>query len=997
MPVRIYAFAKELGFDNKQLLDICDSAGVEDKGSALASLTDDEVVIIKDYLASPPPAEEEFEPEQEDVVQEASVPRSADDAQSDQHAPAAPDAQSDQAEAEVQSGAEAQSASEPVGSRDVDQAAPETVDPVATEQAAADDAVEPAVASKAVDKSAETTPEPVAAEQPPAKTKSVVSGLLGKLRSRSKDAFPSVKATTGKPIIKKASIHDVVEEKAPEPPAPEKVVQPPAPIRPSVPKTPMRNPLFSRGQKVVRDLDSRPKNTSGGEEKKRPVKKRGITANVAKMPEVKQPSASATDSTEKVQKPDIALPQDAINQIQRGGAAPLEHLTKSKKAKKKGNVGEKETSGEVFGDMPSKVRRSTAQRGDAPLGGLRNRRPTRYQRSRPGTRRSRGKVVNSAAPRKDDVVLQLPCTVREFSEAAGVPAVQALLTLQQLGDESAKNINSVLPDEMVELLVDHFEASVEIRQQQTAEDQMMAGYDVENEDEEDLLPRAPIVTFLGHVDHGKTSLLDALIGINVVSGEAGGITQHIRAYEVKKGEQKIAFVDTPGHEAFTEMRARGANVTDIAVLVVAADDGIMPQTEEAITHAKAAGVPIIVALNKIDIPGVTPDKAMQDLAAAELLPSEWGGETEVVKTSAINGVGLDELLETILVTAELYEYKANPDRSAFGTCLESEQQSDRGVVCKVMVQGGTLNIGDIVVCGAAHGRVKAMHDTLHPKRRLKSAGPSTPVNLTGFNTAPGAGDKLYVVDDVATAREIADTRLAQQHEQDVSGTVKISLEEMQRRLESGNLASNDAELITLNLIIRADTKGSIEAIKKELSKIEHPEVRIKIIQALVGGVSVADVRLAQASEAVICAFNVVPDETARSLADDVNAEIRRYEVIYKITDDLKAMLEGRLKPEEQIVDLGMAMVMQTFSVSKTGTIAGCRVMRGTIARDCRMRVIRDNTVIGDYAIESLKREKDDAKEVQRGMECGIKLAGFNDVKEGDTLEAYKIEEIARTL
>ena len=839
------------------------------------------------------------------------------------------------------------------------------------------------------------TPEEAAPapDEKPAKSKGVVSGLLGKLRSRSKEVMPSVKATTGKPIVKKASIHDVVAKAKDAPPEPQEK------IKPSTSKTPTRNPLFSRGQKVVRDLDSRPQKAEAGEEKKRPVKKRGITANVAKMPEVKQPTTSAAVSGEKVQKPDIALPQDAINQIQRGGAAPLEHLTKSaKKDKKKGKAGAADPkTGEVFGEMPSKVRRSSTKREDTPLGGLRNRRPARNYRSRPGTRRSRGKVVNSAAPRKDAVVLQLPCTVREFSEAAGVPAVQALLTLQQLGDDSASTINSVLAGEMVEMLVEHFESSVEIRQQQTAEDELMANYDVENEDEENLVPRAPIVTFLGHVDHGKTSLLDALIGIDVVSGEAGGITQHIRAYEVKKGEQKIAFVDTPGHEAFTEMRARGANVTDIAVLVVAADDGIMPQTEEAITHAKAAGVPIIVALNKIDIPGITADKALQDLASAELLPSEWGGDTEVVKTSAIAGTGLDELLETILVTAELYEYKANPDRSAYGTCLESEQQSDRGIVCKVMVQGGTLNVGDIVVCGAAYGRVKAMHDTLHPKRRLKSASPSTPVNLTGFNTAPGAGDKLYVVDDMATAREIAETRLSEQHEQDVSGTVKVSLEEMQRRLESGNLASNEAELITLNLIIRADTKGSIEAIKKELGKIEHPEVRVKVIQALVGGVSVADVRLAQASEAVICAFNVVPDETARSLADEVNAEIRRYEVIYKITDDLKAMLEGRLKPEENVVDLGMAMVMQTFSVSKTGTIAGCRVMRGTIARDCRMRVIRDNTVIGDYPIESLKREKDDAKEVQRGMECGIKLSGFNDVKEGDTLEAYKIEEIARTL
>ena len=981
MPVRIYAFAKELGFDNKQLLDICDSAGIEDKGSALASLTDDEVVVIKDYLASPPPAEEEtFEPEEEPEVE--AVEETADPEPVTPEEPVAA-ATEDVAEA-------APIAPAPVEETEVVEEI-ESVE-VAAEAVEAKAPVEPPV--EAVEETVAQAP--AVEEEAPEKPKSVVSGLLGKLRSRSKEAFPSVKATTGKPIVKKASIHDVaakVEEPvAPEPPKPQ------AKIKPSTSKTPMRNPLFNRGAKVVRDLDSRPQKADNGEDKKRPVKKRGITANVAKMPEVKQPSASTIDSGEKVQKPDIALPQDAINQIQRGGAAPLEHLTKSaKKAKKKGKAGEKEAvPGEVFGDMPSKVRRSTTQR-DSPLGGLRNRRPSRYQRSRPGTRRSRGKVVNSAAPRKDDVVLQLPCTVRDFSEAAGVPAVQALLTLQQLGDTSVSNINSVLPDEMVELLVEHFESSVEIRQQQTAEDELMQAYDVENEAEENLQPRAPIVTFLGHVDHGKTSLLDALIGIDVVSGEAGGITQHIRAYEVKKGDQKIAFVDTPGHEAFTEMRARGANVTDIAVLVVAADDGIMPQTEEAITHAKAAGVPIIVALNKIDIPGVTPDKAMQDLASAELLPSEWGGETEVVKTSAIAGTGLDELLETILVTAELYEYQANPDRSAFGTCLESEQQSDRGIVCKVMVQGGTLNVGDIVVCGAAHGRVKAMHDPLHPKRRLKSAGPSTPVNLTGFNTAPGAGDKLYVVDDVATAREIAEKRLSEQHEQDVSGTVKVSLEEMQRRLESGNLSSNEADLITLNLIIRADTKGSIEAIKKELGKIEHPEVRIKIIQALVGGVSVADVRLAQASEAVICAFNVVPDETARSLADEVNAEIRRYEVIYKITDDLKAMLEGRLKPEEQIVDLGMAMVMQTFSVSKTGTIAGCRVMRGTIARDCRMRIIRDNTVIGDYAIESLKREKDDAKEVQRGMECGIKLAGYNDVKEGDTLEAYKIEEIARTL
>jgi translation initiation factor IF-2 len=446
------------------------------------------------------------------------------------------------------------------------------------------------------------------------------------------------------------------------------------------------------------------------------------------------------------------------------------------------------------------------------------------------------------------------------------------------------------------------------------------------------------------------------------------------------------------------MRARGANVTDIAVLVVAADDGIMPQTEEAISHAKAAGVPIIVALNKIDLPGVTADKALQDLASHELLPSEWGGETEVIKTSAIAGTGLDDLLETILVTAELHEYKANPTRPAFGTCLEAEQQSDRGVVAKIMVQGGTLKVGDVVVCGGSFGKVKAMHDTLRPKKKLKEAEPSTPVNLTGLDVAPGAGDKFYVVDDVAKAREIAATRVHRGKVEQVGGrSVETSLDEFQKLLESGNLNRNSQDMVTLNLIIRADVKGSIEAIQKELGKIVHPEVEVKILQSLAGGVSVGDVRLAHASSGVIVGFNVVANEEARSLADELGVEIRRYNVIYKITDDLKATLEGRLKPEEQVVELGMAMVLRTFSVSKTGMIAGCRVMRGSVHRECRMRVIRDQTVIGDYPIESLKRERDDAKEVQRGMECGIKLEKFNDIKEGDTLEAYKIEEVARTL
>ncbi|MCA9237883.1 MAG: translation initiation factor IF-2, partial [Planctomycetales bacterium] len=491
--------------------------------------------------------------------------------------------------------------------------------------------------------------------------------------------------------------------------------------------------------------------------------------------------------------------------------------------------------------------------------------------------------------------------------------------------------------------------------------------------------------------HGKTSLLDRIIGIDVVSGESGGITQHIRAYKIEKDGREISFVDTPGHEAFTEMRARGANVTDIAVLVVAADDGIMPQTEEAISHARAADVPIIVALNKCDLPGVDMNRAMQGLAANDLLPSEWGGETEVIKTSAITGDGIDDLLDTLLTVAELNEYHANPSRAAMGTCLEAQQDSDQGVLAKVIVRNGTLNVGDIVVCGQAYGRVKAMFDTLDPRKRHESAGPSMPVTLSGFDTAPAAGEHFYVLDDIATAREIAEARAVAARDEALSGgPAHVTLENLFERLDGAD------EVQTLNIILRADVRGSIEAIQKELGKLEHPEVKVKILQATVGGVSEADVTLADASDAIIIAFNVVPDEKARAMADARGVQIRRYEIIYKITEDLRAALEGMLRPEEREVDLGRALVQQIFKISRIGTVAGCRVLAGKVERNARARLIRDNTVVGDYVIDTLRREKDDAKEVREGMECGIKLSGYNDLKEADMLEVYRVEEVGRT-
>ena len=997
MPIRIYAFAKELGLENSDLLDICKQAGIAGKGSALASLDDDEVKSIKDFMS-----------------QQGAPKKSATDEILQPPAPIPPSnpGQSN----EVRNLGPRKKPPVPSPSKPVPPpttSAPAVPAPTATPPAPTATPPVPAPAPTPT-----PPPEPVPVPAPAASSEATAGNdnnsgpisqpLTNRSGPKTTKPVPAPSSTTSQTTTTSSP----TSPSAPAPPVP--------PTRPA-------GPLFGKGKSGgIKEMGSRgnkkPANKSGGGKQDRSKK---TTRRFAAMPDVKQPTAPAK-TEEKVQKPDIALPQEAIMHAKGGKKAPLEQFTQKQEKQSNAKKGGRKNAGtaspadgsKILGLMPNKGDRRSSRKGkaggkeevDAGMGA----RPTRARTTRRdrsirsrdddgGHRRSRrqnrsGPAANTAAPRKDDVVLQLPCTVREFSEAAGVPAIKVLLTLQQL-DDANRNINSQLEDEFVEMLCEHFElANLEIRAAESLEDKLLGELDLLEDDPADLVPRPPIITFLGHVDHGKTSLLDALIGIDVVSGEAGGITQHIRAYEIHKGEQKIAFVDTPGHEAFTEMRARGANVTDIAVLVVAADDGVMPQTEEAISHAKAAEVPIVVALNKIDLPGANPDKALQDLASHGLLPSEWGGEIEVVRTSATQGTGLDELLETILVTAELHEYKANPQRSAIGMCLESEQQTDRGVVAKLVVQNGTLNVGDVIVCGSSYGRVKAMYDTLHPRKKLQQAGPSTPINLTGLSIPPDAGDKFHVLDDISQAREIAESRETVSRQKSLSGnTTKVSLVDWTERLASGDLADPNRDVITLNLIIRADVRGSIEAIEKEIGKISHPEIRIKVLQALAGGVTIADVRLAQASEAIIIGFNVVPDEAARSLADDLDVEIRRYSVIYKITEDLKAVLEGKLKPEEHVVEQGMAMVLQTFNISKSGTIAGCRVMRGTIQRECRIRVIRDSRIIGDYAIDSLKRVKDDAKEVQRGMECGIKLDGFNDVKEGDTLEAYKIEEVARTL
>jgi translation initiation factor IF-2 len=717
------------------------------------------------------------------------------------------------------------------------------------------------------------------------------------------------------------------------------------------------------------------------------------------------------------QKPDVKLPLDAIRSAKAGGAKPLADHMRKHEQQRAADATRQRTSGLLRGTgAPTAVpppmapgvrpRRTPTKGGDGKddaLGGREQRQIGRRRISDGrgmgddefGSRRRRGSRprksgASTAAPRKTNASIQVPCNVRAFSEAIGLSASEVLKKLLSFGLDQMPSMSTVLDRDTVELLAAELGVQLDLKTAEDLEKELLAGFDAVDEDPALRSPRAPVVTFLGHVDHGKTSLLDKILGIDVAARESGGITQHIRAYTVDRNDKSITFVDTPGHEAFTQMRARGANVTDCAVIVVAADDGVMPQTEEAISHAKAAGVPIVACINKIDLPGADVQRVYQQLAAAELLPTEWGGETEVVKTSALTGEGVDSLLDTLLTIAELHDLRANPNRMAAGVCLDASIHEGRGVVACLLIQKGTLNIGDPLVCGEATGHVKSMFDTL-TRRKVTEAGPARPVFVTGLDVPPGAGDRFQEVESIALAREVALERAdIRRHSHLSSAPVHVTLENLADRLSADKAP-------TLNLILRADVRGSIEAILKELQKLDHPEVKIRVLQATVGGVTEADVQLADASDAVIIAFNVVPDERARSLAEDKGVQVRRYEIIYQVTDDLKKALEGMLAPEKRENELGRAVVQRTFSISRLGVIAGCRVIAGIIARNARLRVIRDNRVIGDYGIESLKREKDDAREVRDGLECGIKLAGFNDLKEGDIFECYRVEEVARTL
>lgn len=570
-------------------------------------------------------------------------------------------------------------------------------------------------------------------------------------------------------------------------------------------------------------------------------------------------------------------------------------------------------------------------------------------------------------------------TVDELSQKIGQTPTNVIKVLFMLG--TMVTINSSLNDEQVELIC--MEYGLECKKVVPVSEVNFEDLEVVD-DPKDLEPRPPVITIMGHVDHGKTTLLDHIRKSRVAEGEFGGITQHIGAYQVSVKGKKITFLDTPGHEAFTAMRARGAMITDIVIIVVAADDGVMPQTREAVDHALAANVPIIVAVNKIDKPGADPQRIMTEVSELGLMPEEWGGDVPYVNISAKQGIGIDELLETVTVVAELAELKANPKRMAYGSVIEGRLDKGRGPVATLLIQNGTLRSGNPIVVGATYGRVRQLVDDRG--REIKSAGPATPVEITGLNDVPEAGDKFMVFETEREARHVGEERAQKKIEEERNSTSAMSLDDLFSQMKSG-------EVVDLNIIVKADVNGTAEAVKSSLEKIDVEGARVNVIRSTVGAISESDILLASASKAIIYGFNVRPDANVRRKADEEGVEIRLHQVIYKMVEEIEAAMKGMLAPEMEEVVTGQAEIRHIYKVSKIGNIAGCYVTDGSIKRDCGIRLIREGIIVYEGKLASLKRFKDDAKEVNQGYECGLTIENYNDIKEGDIVEGYVMQEV----
>ena len=571
--------------------------------------------------------------------------------------------------------------------------------------------------------------------------------------------------------------------------------------------------------------------------------------------------------------------------------------------------------------------------------------------------------------------------IKVLSEKLGISATE--ITKKLFKDGIIKTINETIDYESAAVLALDMGIELELKMDKTAEEVLAEFHDADTEDSGEMVERPPVVTIMGHVDHGKTSLLDAIRKTNVATGEAGGITQHIGAYTIKAGGRPITFIDTPGHEAFTAMRARGAMVTDIAILVVAADDGVMPQTIESINHAKAAGVPLIVAINKMDKPQADPERIKQQLTEYEILPEEWGGDTIMVPVSAHTGEGLDKLLENVLLLADVRGLKANPNRKAKGTIIEAKLDKGKGPVATVLVQNGTLRVGDTVISGTSTGRVRAMLDD--KGRNVKEAGPSYPVAILGFNEVPGAGEPLFAVDD-KLSKMVLEERINKIKNDMVTASTKVTLDDVFNKIAEGQVKG-------LNLIVKADVQGSVEAVKQALLKLSNEEVKVNVIHGGVGAINESDVMLASTASAIIIGFNVRPDSKAKQVAEHDGVDVRTYRIIYEAIDDITDALKGMLAPKFRETVCGQAEVRNVFKITGVGAVAGCYVIDGKMVRGAKLRLLRDNVVVYEGDIASLKRFKDDVKEVAQGFECGISIENYNDIKEGDVIEAFLMEEI----
>ncbi|WP_339232164.1 translation initiation factor IF-2 [Geobacillus sp. FSL W8-0032] len=645
---------------------------------------------------------------------------------------------------------------------------------------------------------------------------------------------------------------------------------------------------------------------------------------------------------------------------------------KSKPVKKKGAPKGKETKKTEAQQQEKKLLQAAKKKGKGPAKGKKQAAPAAKQPPQPVKK-------EKELPKK--ITFEGSLTVAELAKKLGREPSEIIKKLFMLGVMAT--INQDLDKDAIELICSDY--GVEVEEKVTIDETNFETIEIVDAPE-DLVERPPVVTIMGHVDHGKTTLLDAIRHSKVTEQEAGGITQHIGAYQVTVNDKKITFLDTPGHEAFTTMRARGAQVTDIVILVVAADDGVMPQTVEAINHAKAANVPIIVAINKMDKPEANPDRVMQELMEYNLVPEEWGGDTIFCKLSAKTKEGIDHLLEMILLVSEMEELKANPNRRAVGTVIEAKLDKGRGPVATLLIQTGTLRIGDPIVVGTTYGRVRAMVND--SGRRVKEAGPSMPVEITGLHDVPQAGDRFMVFEDEKKARQIAEVRAQRQLQEQRSVKTRISLDDLFEQIKQG-------EMKELNLIVKADVQGSVEALVAALQKIDVEGVRVKIIHAAVGAITESDISLATASNAIVIGFNVRPDANAKRAAESEKVDIRLHRIIYNVIEEIEAAMKGMLDPEYEEKVIGQAEVRQTFKVSKVGTIAGCYVTDGKITRDSKVRLIRQGIVVYEGEIDSLKRYKDDVREVAQGYECGVTIKNFNDIKEGDVIEAYVMQEVAR--